>query len=85
MGQTKLRRFSCGVTFVGRFHNKVEADAMIGEVEKYLALELGLENPKGGSADITKPICECDHASECDEGPGCMFVPWHAEPSPEED
>jgi len=80
-----MKKFSGGITFVGRFPNSAEADKMVGEIEKHLTLDLGLELAKGGIAETSKPICECDHASECDEGIGCLFVPWAEEEEGDED
>jgi hypothetical protein len=85
MGATKRRRtrkYSGGITFVGRFENDAQAKAMVGEIEKRLTLDLGLESAKGGIAATSKPICDCDDASECDERIGCLFVPWEDEPDP---
>ena len=76
MGTAKLTKYSGGVTFVGRFRNRPEAEAMIGQVEKILTVDLGLESAGGGISETSKPLCDCDRADECDERLGCLFVPF---------
>jgi hypothetical protein len=78
MAQT-LKKYSGGITFVGRFANRLEADKMVGQIEKILEVDLGLENAQGGIAETSKPLCDCDSASECNERLGCLFTPWEDE------
>jgi hypothetical protein len=73
---TQTRTFSGGITFTGRFRNQAEADEMVGTIEKYLTLELGLQLARGGAAETDKSICDCESAGDCDEGVGCLFVPF---------
>jgi hypothetical protein len=76
---TRLKKFSGGITFMGRFANQTDAQKMIGELEKIMTVDLGLSLCGGGIAETGKPVCDCDHASECDERVGCLFVPWEIE------
>lgn len=73
---TKLKRYAFGVSFVGRFASQKQADKACGEVEKYLTLEKGYSEVRGGGTRQNHALCGCDEPGECDKRAGCLFVSY---------